>query len=311
MRGGAIDPAGASTSTGRAGRRPDSAARRQRLHSRDAEDRGRLPRGLRGLRPRAPLRRRVRSALRPSPHPPRRRRAPHSGASPAPSSSSTPRRTTSMPRARADGRVRRGARRSPSPAGSRRSSSSTVARGRGLAQGAGSAIPTGPMLDSIAGALDALLRLPVLPRDRAPGRAAATSCEILFAKGWSTLGARGDARHEPRADLEAAYGAGARRRAHDAGDATFPRARRVRRARSSGDDARLRVRALEAAHATVAQAASAGAARSRAPGTIRADSIRVIAFVGGLPFRRRSSRKDRVQCRHRAIGEASKTHGHS
>ena len=68
----------------------------ERVPPGDAADRGRLPRGLRGLRPRAALRRGFGPALRRRPHAPRPTSRAAPAPSPAPSSSSTRRRITSM-----------------------------------------------------------------------------------------------------------------------------------------------------------------------------------------------------------------------
>jgi hypothetical protein len=142
--------------------------------------------------------------------------------------------------------------------------------------------PVVTMLDSIAGALDAMLRLPIMPATGPSPEPAAVLAQML-AKGWSTFGLAGT-RDTSREALEAAF-AHALTGGLLAG--TMPRSR----ARAAFICTVVGASMLDAEWESRFDAARAAngrllpqAQRLEATYHDAGDSVRIIAFVGGLPY---------------------------
>jgi hypothetical protein len=140
--------------------------------------------------------------------------------------------------------------------------------------------PAAPMLDSLAGALDALMRLAGIPATGAAPDPTALSAQLL-ARGWGTLGLAAT-RRTGKQDLAALA-------AEALGPGLMTQAMPPSRARAAvvctiaGSGLTVEAAALEGVHATLARLLPQ-AQRVEGVWNDSGSSVRIIAFVGGLPF---------------------------
>jgi hypothetical protein len=140
--------------------------------------------------------------------------------------------------------------------------------------------PATARYDSLAGALDALLRLAIMPSAGPVFDPSAVKGHIL-SKGWSTIGFAAT-KDDSRASLEAAF-------SHALGPGLMAQAMPPSRARAAfvctvvGDDLARDGSTLEPARAILAKLLPQ-AQRLESTWHDSGKSVRIIAFVGGLPF---------------------------